>query len=53
MDRAQHLLESGIGIKEIAHRLGFASPGNFSTAFRRATGVSPRQFRSTMRSYAN
>jgi len=53
MDRAQQLLESGIGIKEIAHRLGFASPGNFSTAFRRATGVSPRQFRSTMRSYAN
>ena len=29
----------------IAARLGFSSPGSFSTAFRRTTGVSPRDFR--------
>ena len=45
-DRARRLLaDSDLPIKEIAARLGFSSPGSFSTAFRRATGVSPRDFR--------
>ena len=29
----------------IAQRLGYSTPGNFARAFRRATGMSPLQFR--------
>lgn len=43
--RAKRLLADGILAKAIAHRLGFNSTSNFSAAFRRATGESPRQFR--------
>jgi len=45
ISNAKDLLGSDVCIKEIAHRLGFASAGNFSTAFRKATGRSPRDFR--------
>jgi AraC family transcriptional regulator len=48
IESARQLLASKAGIKEIAHRLGFASTGNFSTAFRRVTGASPRQYRATL-----
>lgn len=43
---ARRLLSQGRSVKEVARVLGFSSPENFSTAFRRATGQSPRQFRS-------
>jgi AraC family transcriptional regulator len=48
IDGARQLLASNAPIKEIAHRLGFTSTGNFSTAFRRATGVSPREYRAAL-----
>jgi AraC-like DNA-binding protein len=34
-----------LSIKEIAHRLGFSSPQQFSSVFKKATSRSPRQFR--------
>jgi len=39
------LLETAFPLKEIAHRLGFSTPANFSAAFRAATGTTPGQFR--------
>lgn len=43
---ARHLLtESALSCEEVAARLGFKSAAYFSTAFRRATGVSPSEFR--------
>ncbi|MDG4553072.1 MAG: AraC family transcriptional regulator ligand-binding domain-containing protein [Candidatus Competibacter sp.] len=44
--RACRLLrDSRTPISQIAYRLGYADIGNFSNAFRRAAGVSPRQYR--------
>lgn len=46
IDRAKaYLMDTGLPLKEVSARLGFAQPGSFSTAFRRATGLTPRQFR--------
>lgn len=39
------LLETDVPLKEIAYRLGFSSPANFSSAFRAATGKTPGQVR--------
>lgn len=39
------LLETELPLKEIAFRLGFSSPANFSSAFSSATGSSPGEFR--------
>ena len=45
-EKARVLLsESALPLKQVAHVLGFANPGAFSTAFRRSAGVSPSQFR--------
>lgn len=41
----QQLLHSQLPLKSIAERSGFAHANSFSRAFRRATGLSPRQFR--------
>ena len=41
-----YLLQTELPLKEIAHRLGFSSPSNFSDAFRSATGETPGHFRS-------
>ena len=47
IDRAKSLLrKTELPIAEIAHRVGFPNQSHFSFAFRRATGVTPRQFRS-------
>ncbi len=47
-DLAMANLEDGLkSIKEVAFRLGFSSPSNFSRAFKRWTGMSPLQFRAT------
>jgi AraC family transcriptional regulator len=44
--RAQRLLlDSELPLKEIAFRLGFANPANFSSAFRAATNQPPGAFR--------
>ena len=44
--RAQGMLrKTELPIAEVAHRVGFRNQSPFSFAFRRATGVTPRQFR--------
>lgn len=43
------LLEGELTITEIAHRLGYSDSGNFSRAYRRAKGMSPREARNTKR----
>jgi AraC family transcriptional regulator len=44
--KAEHYLqETDLPIKEISYRVGFASPSNFTLAFRRAVGQTPGQFR--------
>ena len=39
------LLREGLGVQEIATRLGFSNAGYFSTVFRRITGHSPSYYR--------
>ncbi|UVO52635.1 AraC family transcriptional regulator [Sphingomonas sp. SUN039] len=45
IEMAKRQLGSDDSIKGIAFGLGFASPSSFAYAFRRATGITPRQFR--------
>jgi AraC-like DNA-binding protein len=45
LDHAESLLLAGRDVKEVAFTLGFASASAFSTAFRRARGCSPEQWR--------
>jgi AraC family transcriptional regulator len=40
-----YLLQTDLPLKEIAYRLGFSRPSNFSDAFRAATGETPGRFR--------
>lgn len=42
---AKRLLGTDESIKAIAHSLGFASHSSFTFAFRRTTGMTPREFR--------
>lgn len=42
---AKQLLLTEQSVKAIAYSLGFASPSSFSSAFRRATGQTPGEFR--------
>jgi len=42
-------LEQEMSIKEVAFRLGFASPSGFSQAFRSACGETPRTYRARTR----
>jgi transcriptional regulator GlxA family with amidase domain len=45
LEAAQQFLEEGHrSMKAIAYELGFSSPGNFSTWFRKHTASSPRQW---------
>jgi DNA-binding response OmpR family regulator len=51
MDRARMLLEDGaLTVAEIADQLGFSSPANFASAFRRQLGCSPVAFRQRLSS---
>ncbi|NYT57867.1 helix-turn-helix transcriptional regulator [Alcaligenaceae bacterium] len=46
MCRAQRLLvQTSLGVQEIAQRLGYSSTANFSNAFRDHVGMSPSDFR--------
>lgn len=54
LDRARHmraleLLGSELSIEEVAERLGYSDPANFTRAFRRWTGKSPRAVRKSAR----
>jgi AraC family transcriptional regulator len=49
MEGAKRLLMAGESVKTVAFTLGFASPSSFTFAFRRATGISPTQFRTRQR----
>lgn len=45
-DAARHLLADGhLGLKQVAHRLGFATHSSFSAAFHRDIGFTPAEFR--------
>lgn len=45
MQLATELMAQGFSVKEVANRLGYTSPANFSHAFKRCYGVSPREYR--------
>jgi AraC family transcriptional regulator len=45
VEHAKRLLLAGESVKGVAYSLGFASPSGFCFAFRRSTGVTPREFR--------
>ena len=50
IDHASHELSASVrSIAEIALDAGFASPSHFATAFRRATGMTPRAYRAHAR----
>ena len=45
IEHAKRLLLAGESVKSVGYSLGFASPSSFCFAFRRGTGVTPREFR--------
>jgi AraC-like DNA-binding protein len=46
LSQAKHLLDTtALNVKEIAVAIGFADAGYFARLFRRATGVTPREYR--------
>jgi AraC-like DNA-binding protein len=48
MDRAKVLLNTSTNIKEVAYAIGYASASNFSTAFQRLSGMSPKHYRESI-----
>lgn len=48
IEHAKRLLGIGMSLTAIAERLGFSSASNFCSAFRRANGVTPGQFRDSL-----
>jgi AraC-like DNA-binding protein len=45
MQLATELMAQGLSVKEVANRLSYTSPANFTHAFKRCYGVSPREYR--------
>jgi AraC family transcriptional regulator len=45
IDQAKRLLATGMSVKSIAYTMGFSAPSNFTAAFLRATGETPKQYR--------
>jgi len=46
LERSKELLEEGNHtVAEIAYDVGFSTPGNFSTAYRKCFGITPAQYR--------
>jgi AraC family transcriptional regulator len=50
IEGAKRMLAGPDSVKAIAFALGFASPSSFAHAFRQATGITPREFRTRTRS---
>jgi len=46
---AKKLIASGKSIKSVSYTLGFSAPSNFTAAFLRATGETPKEYRTIMR----
>lgn len=44
-EHAKKLIASGMSIKSVAYTLGFSAPSNFTAAFSRVVGETPRQYR--------
>lgn len=44
IERAKQLMVTGLSIAEIAHTVGFASQGHFTSHFKRLVGVTPKVF---------
>lgn len=44
---AQYMQQPGISINEVTYLLGFSEPANFSRAFKRWTGLSPSEYRTS------
>jgi AraC family transcriptional regulator len=51
VELAKRRLEGEESVKSIARALGFGSPSSFAYAFRRVTGMTPRQYRSELTGY--
>lgn len=47
---ARDYLQSSLPVEQIAELLGYSEPGNFSHAFKRWQGVSPKQYRAELTS---
>ena len=45
MNHAKKLIESGMNIKSVARAMDFTASSNFTAAFRRATGETPREYK--------
>jgi AraC family transcriptional regulator len=45
INHAKKLIESGLNIKSVASAMDFTAPSNFTAAFRRATGETPREYK--------
>jgi transcriptional regulator GlxA family with amidase domain len=49
MQRAKELLGgSSASVTQIATEFGYSTPANFARAFRKASGMAPHEFRSTV-----
>ncbi|WP_334181964.1 helix-turn-helix transcriptional regulator [Novosphingobium sp.] len=48
VEHARRMIAEGQSIKAVAAQLGFVSPSSFTQSFRRATGVTPGQFRESL-----
>jgi AraC family transcriptional regulator len=47
-DAQQLIRETSHSLMEIALEVGYTSPSHFAKAFRRVTGTTPKEFRSTL-----
>jgi AraC family transcriptional regulator len=45
MTHAKKLIETGMNIKSVAQAMDFTASSNFTAAFRRATGETPRDYK--------